>query len=198
MFLIISGLIYLTHNYLYLFHNCFNVIFDFVSQLWLCLFLYHNISFYVIIIYFLCHKAWFFFLCGIIPWSPFKCPVNSIFFYFSFLFFSFLFLSHLLILRYLVKSWRCTLARSCEKEQQKHHINKLMASLSALPTRLFLIGSDLRAVPFPQLLTWNFFLPFVSLLSRFRLNWSPASHSNHKCSPDIRERCQFLSSITNM
>ncbi len=146
---------------------------------------------------------------SIIPWSPFKCPVNSILFYcsfflffsflfFSFLFFSFLFLSHLLILRYLVKSWRCTLARSCEKEQQKHHINKLMASLSALPTRLFLIGSDLRAVPFPQLLTWNFFLPFVSLLSRFRLNWSPASHSNHKCSPDIQERCQFLSSITNM
>ncbi len=32
----------------------------------------------------------------------------------------------------------------------------------------------------------------------FRLKWSPASHSNHKCSPDIKERCQFMSSIPNM
>ncbi len=124
----------------------------------------------------------------------FKCPVKSLIFSFSFLFFSFVFsfvlvsfctrfarcfakphctMSHLLILKYLVKSWRCTLARSCEKEQQKHHINKLMASLSALPTRLFLIGSDLRAVLFPQLLAWNFFLHSVSLLSTiYASDWS--------------------------
>ncbi len=120
---------------------------------------------------------------SIIPWSAFKCPVNSIFF--SFLFFSFCTrfarcftkphrpMSHLLILRYLVKSWRCTLASSCEKEQQKHPINKLMASLSALPTRLFLIGSDLRTVPFPQLFARNFFLPSVSLLSTIYISdWS--------------------------